>query len=392
MTDLNKNQVKNHHYYMESITRWTGLTLMITVSGLTGCGDKPAGPPAFPPVAVSVSKAAPGDATYYDIYPATVNALNQVDIKPQVAGNITRIAFQDGQHVSKGALLYEIDQQQYKAAYEQSIANLNVAKANLAKAQQDADRYTELSQKDAIARQTLDHALADLESSKRQVEAAQANVASVQTNLKYSMIYAPFDGTVGISQVKLGASVYPQTLLNTISSDNPLAADVAVDEKQIPRFTALLQKGAGKDDSTFTIVMPDGSIYPNPGHILLLDRAVDPQTGTIKARLVFPNSGGILRPGITCNVRVENKGAAGSLLIPYKSILEQMGEYFVFVLDSTRVLQRKVTLGARVNDKIVIKSGLKEGEEVVTEGVQKVRDSSLVKVGRPGGNTFMSKQ
>jgi RND family efflux transporter MFP subunit len=370
---------------MENITRWTGL--MIIVSGLmAACGnDKPAGPAVPPPVPVGVYTAAPGNATYFDSYPATVAALNQVDIKPQVSGNITRIYFQDGQHVGKGMLLYEIDQQQYKAAYEAAIANLNVAKANLAKAQQDADRYTELSQKDAIARQTLDHAVADLEANKRQVDAAQANVASVQTNLKYSMIYAPFDGTIGISQVKLGTAVYPQTLLNTVSSDNPLAVDVALDQQQIGRFTGLLQQKPAANDSTFTFMQPDGSIYPYPGHILLLDRAVDPQSGTIKARLTFPNPKNALRPGVTGNVRVENKGAVGSILIPFKSVVEQMGEYFVFIVgDSSKVAQRKVVLGAHVGDKIVARDGVKEGEKIVTEGVQKLRDGIKVQVGAPG--------
>lgn len=368
---------------MENITRWTGL--MIMLSGLMACGNnKPAGPVGFPPVAVSVYNVAPGNATYFDVYPATVNALNQVDIKPQISGNITRIFFQDGQHVRKGAPLYEIDQQQYKAAYEAAIANLNVAKANLAKSQQDADRYTELSQKDAIARQTLDHALADLESSKRQVDAAQANVSSVQTNLKYSLLSAPFDGTIGISQVKLGTAVFPQTLLNSMSSDDPLAVDIAVDEKLIPRFSEILQKGESKNDSTFTLILPDGSAYPNPGHIALLDRAVDPQTGTIKTRLVFPNPARTLRPGLTANVRVQNKGAVGSLLIPYKAVVEQMGEFFVFVLNGNKVAQRRVSLGVRVNDKVVVKDGLKEDEQVVTEGVQKLRDSSAVQLAHPG--------
>jgi RND family efflux transporter MFP subunit len=370
---------------MENITRWTGL--VIIVSGLmAACGnDKPAGPAAPPPVSVSVYTVTPGDATYFDSYPATVAALNQVDIKPQVSGNITHIFFQDGQHVRKGAPLYEIDQQQYKAAYEASVANLNVSKANLAKAQQDADRYTDLSQKDAIARQTLDHALADLESTKRQVDAAQANVASVQTNLKYSMIYAPFDGTIGISQVKLGTAVYQQTLLNTVSSDNPLAVDVALDEKQIARFTALLQQKPGANDSTFTFVQPDGSAYPYPGHILLLDRAVDPTTGTIKARLTFPNPKNALRPGVTGNVRVQNRGAIGSLLIPFKSVVEQMGENFVFVLgDSNKVAQRKVMLGAHVADKVVAVDGVKEGDKVVTDGVQKLRDGVKVNAEAPG--------
>jgi membrane fusion protein (multidrug efflux system) len=332
-----------------------------------------------------VYTAATGDATYYDYYPATVAALNQVDIKPQVSGNITHIFFQDGQHVSKGAPLYEIDQQQYKAQYEAAVANLNVAKANLARSQQDADRYTELSHQDAIARQTLDHAVADLEANKRQVEAAQANVASVQTNLKYSMIYAPFDGTIGISQVKLGTAVYPQTLLNTVSSDNPLAVDVAVDEKQIPRFSTLLQQKFSPKDSTFMFVQPDGSIYPLPGHILLLDRAVDPTTGTIKARLTFSNPKNALRPGVTGNVRVENKGAEGSILVPFKSVVEQMGEFFVYVVgDSSKVAQRKVVLGAHVGDKIVVRDGVKDGEKVVTEGVQKIREGAKVQIGTPG--------
>jgi len=378
--------------YMRNSIVWAGLAIL--GSGLTSCGDKkPAGPPVFPPVPVSVYTVQTGNATYNDLYPATIAALNQVDIKPQVSGNITSIFFQDGQHISKGAKLYEIDQQQYKAAYDAASANLNVARANLAKSQQDADRYTDLSKKDAIARQTLDHALADLESSKRQVDAAQANVASVATNLKYSIIYAPFDGTIGISQVKLGTAVYPQTLLNTISSDNPLAADVALDQKQIPRFATLLQQKHVEKDSTFTLVLPDGSVYPYPGHISLLDRAVDPQTGTIKARLIFPNTKAILRPGITCNVQVKNQAAEGSLLIPYKSVVEQMGEYFVYVLfsakdtsgtEKTRVTQRKVVLGTRINDKIVVKDGLKQDEQVVTEGVQKLRDSSAVQIGKPG--------
>jgi len=376
--------------YMRNSTVWAGIAIL--ASGLISCGDKkPAGPPVFPPVPVSVYTVQTGNATYNDVYPATIAALNQVDIKPQVSGNITSIFFQDGQHVSKGAKLYEIDQQQYRAAYDASVANLNVAKANLAKSQQDADRYTDLSKKDAIARQTLDHAIADLETSKRQVEAAQANVASVSTNLKYSIIYAPFDGTIGISQVKLGTAVYPQTLLNTVSSDNPLAVDVALDQKQIPRFAGLLQKKPQEKDSTFTLLLPDGSVYAYPGHISLLDRAVDPQTGTIKARLVFPNIKGVLRPGITCNVQVQNKAAEGSLLIPYKSVVEQMGEYFVFVLlpaadtaHANKVTQRKVLLGTRINDKIVARDGLKEGEQIVIEGVQKLRDSASVQIGRPG--------
>jgi RND family efflux transporter MFP subunit len=369
---------------MSNSTRWIGVFSMMM--GLASCGDKQAAPQqAPPPVAVDVSTVKPGNATYYDQYPATVTPLNQVDIKPQISGNIIGIFFKDGQHVRKGEKLYQIDQQQYRAAYDQSIANLNVAKANLAKTQQDADRYTELAQKDAIARQTLDHALADLESSKRQVEAAQANVTDVQTNLKYSVISAPFDGTIGISMVKVGTAVYPQTLLNSISSDDPMAVDIAIDQGQIPAFTAYLRQGSKADrDSIFTVIQTDGSVYPYPGHLSLLDRSVDPQTGTIKARLVFPNKQGFLKPGITTNIRVKHDAGDTSLLIPYKAVVEQLGEYFVFLDKENKAIQHRVVLGARINDKVVVKSGLKQGDEVITEGVQKLRDSVAIQVGPPG--------
>ncbi|HTQ28706.1 MAG TPA: efflux RND transporter periplasmic adaptor subunit [Puia sp.] len=340
------------------------------------------GPP--PPVAVNVTPVQEGKAVYFDQYPATVTPLNQVDIRPQVVGYINGIFFKDGQHVNKGEKLYSIDQQQYEGAYQQAQANLNVAKANLAKAQQDADRYTELSKQDAIARQTLDHAIADLDAAKMQVEAAKANVTAVQTSLRYSTIYAPFSGTIGISQVKLGAAVSPgQTLLNTLSSDDPMAVDIAIDQVEIPRFAAYLQNNSVQRDSIFTLALPDGSIYTQPGQLYLLDRTVDPQTGTIKARLVFSNAKNMLKPGITANIRVKNNSGSNSLLVPYKAVVEQLGEYFVFVVNNDKALQRKVLLGNRINDKIIVRSGLNAGDIVVTEGVQKLRDSTAVQVGKP---------
>lgn len=369
---------------MRNSIQWTGFIATALSIAFGSCGDKKAaGPQAPPPTAVAVYTAETGNATYFDSYPATVTPLNQVDIKPQVAGNIIGIYFKDGQHVSKGQKLYEIDQQQYKAAVEQAIANQHVAEANLAKSQQDADRYTELSKQDAIARQTLEHQLADLETAKRQVEAAKANVASVQTNLKYSVISAPFDGTIGISLVKVGTAVYPQTQLNSISTDNPMAVDIAVDQAEIPKFAMILKKGNNPKDSIFSVNLPDGSIYPYPGELYLLDRAVDPQTGTIKARIVFQNKENELRPGVTANVRVKHDAGDSSLLIPYKAVVEQLGEYFVYVASNGHALQHKVTLGTKISDKIVIHNGLKAGDQVVTEGVQKLRDSSAIQVGAP---------
>lgn len=366
-------------------TNFTGLFAMgaSAILLLSSCGssDKPAGPPkAPPPVPVAVYTVQKGSAVYYDEYPATVVALNEVQLRPQVTGYITGIYFKDGQRVSKGQKLYSIDQQQYQASYNQAVANLNVAKANLGKAQQDADRYAELQKNDAIARQTVEHAQADLQASRMQLEAAKANVSSVQTNVRYSTIYAPFDGTIGISLVKMGTAVSPgQTILNTVSSDNPIAVDVALDQKEIARFMQLQQHPAAPKDSVFSLELPDQSLYPFAGQISLIDRAVDPQTGTIKTRIIFPNKDKWLKAGMSCNIRVKNNGNTQSLLIPAKAVLEQMGEYFVYVVgDSNKVAQHKVITGQVINDKITVKSGLQENDQIVIEGVQKLRDGAVI--------------
>jgi membrane fusion protein (multidrug efflux system) len=356
-----------------------------TVLLLAACGGKKPEPPkAPPPASVTVYQVKAETAVYFDNYPATIVPLNQVELKAQVTGYITGIYFTDGQHVSKGQKLYEIDRQQYQANYDQGVANLNVAKAAQAKAQQDVDRYNDLLKQDAIAKQKVDYALADLQTAKAQVGAAQANVTHLQNDVRFSTIYAPFDGTIGISQAKTGTLVTAnQNVLNTVSSDNPMTADIAVDQKDIPRFLQLQQHPGSGADSTFTLMLPDNSVYQKTGHIILIDRAVDAQTGTIKTRLMFENNGQ-LKPGMSINIRVKNNNAGEFILTPYKSIVEQMGEYFVFVVrDSSKVSQQKVVLGTRINDKIIVKDGLKEGDKVVTEGVQKLKEGTVVNTAPP---------
>ena len=343
---------------------------------------------APPPPAVSAEIVERGKAVYYDEYPATVAALNQNDLRAQVTGYITGIHFKDGQHVVQGQKLYDIDKQQYQASLDQAIANLNVTKANLARAQQDADRYAGLLKQDAVARQVYDHAIADLESAKMQMEAANSSVRNAQTTVKYSTIYAPFTGTVGISLVKIGVLVTAnQTLLNTISSNDPMAVDIAVDQREISRFVELQNNLSAKGDSVFVLQLPGNFTYPQPGKVSLIDRAVDPQTGTIKMRLVFSNSQNILRPGMNVNVRIKNNSADSSMvLIPFKAVTEQMGEYFVFVVnDSSQAIEQKLSLGPRINDKVVVRQGLNAGDKIITEGFQRLRDSSKV-------NVTMSKQ
>jgi len=364
-----------------TIKNYTAIILLIL---LASCGSKSAQqqqmmqpPPAVP---VTVQTVTTGKATYYDQYPATVTALNQVELRPQVSGYITGIFFKDGNKVKKGQKLYSIDQQQYQANYQQALANVAVQQTNLVKAQKDADRYHELEKQDAIAKQQVDYADAALAAAQKQVEAAQANVRAVQTAVRYSTIYAPFDGTIGISQVKMGAPVSAgQTVLNTISSDNPVAVDIAVDQKLIYRFSQLKEQAGKGSDSTFRLVF-SGDVYQYPGKIYLIDRAVNPQTGTIIVRLLFPNNKSMLKVGMTGTVRVLNH-ANNAVLIPYKAVTEQLGEFFVYVVnDSNKVSQREVALGTPIGTNIIVKDSLHEGEKIVIQGVQNLREGSTIKI------------
>jgi RND family efflux transporter MFP subunit len=261
---------------------------------------------------------------------------------------------------------------------------MNVLQAAEDKAQQDADRYQDLYNKDAIAKQIYDHAIADLQGAKMQVASSKAAVDKAALDLQYSVITAPFNGTIGISQVKSGTLVTAnQTLLNTVSSDDPMTVDISIDQKEIPRFEKL-QKNNNPADSVFTLALADNSIYAKPGAILLMDRSVDPLTGTIKVRLAFPNPDGILIAGMNGNIRVKNNGAgADFIMVPYKAVVEQLGENFVFTANKNIAIQQKVVLGTRINDKIIVKSGLNEGDSVITDGVQKLRDSTAIQIGAP---------
>lgn len=345
---------------------------------IAACKNSSAPPiTAPPPAKVTVEAVRTGSGVYFDQFPATVAPLNQIELRPQVSGFITGIHFKDGDRVRKGQLLYSIDAQLYNANYQQAVANLNVQEANLVKAEKDAERYRQLAKQDAVAAQLVDNAEAALQVARKQRDAAKANIQGVQTSVRYTKIYAPFNGLIGISQVKTGSPVSAgQTLLNTVSSDDQLAVDFNIDQKEIYRFSRMLNSKT--TDSTFTLAFGN-DIYPHPGKLSFLDRAVDPQTGTIKARLIFPNKDNLLRAGMNGTVRVRANADSASLLIPYKAVNAQLGEFFVYVLgDSSKVTQTKVQLGRQLGTDVIIQSGLKEGDSVVTQGVQNLREGAVV--------------
>jgi membrane fusion protein, multidrug efflux system len=353
------------------------LIIIAVIVLLAGCGGKqqavPAGPP---PVQITVFDVKTVPATYYDDYPAVLRSINEVELRPQVNGYITGIHFQEGSKVAKGQKLYSIDQQSYEATYQQAVANLEVQQANLLRAQKDVERYRELNKHDAIAKQQVDYAEATYTAAQKQVDAAKATVQNVQTNVRYSTIIAPFEGRIGISSVRLGAAVSAgQTVMNTISADDPIAADISIDQREIIRFSEL--QNSRPQDSVFQLAI-GSQVYKSIGQIAVIDRAVDSQTGTIRTRLTFPNKDLVLRPGMSAKIKVRSSAKGGSVVIPYKAVTEMLGEFFVYTVQGDKVTQTKVALGKQIGANVIVREGLKDGDKIAVEGVQNLREGSTI--------------
>jgi len=349
---------------------------------LSSCGNKNQQGqqrPAAGPVPVAIAPVTEEFVTGTNSYPGTVVALNQTELRAEVNGYITSILVADGAAVTKGQKLYEIDRTRYQAAKEQAKANLAIAEANLNKVNRDVERYKRLAEQDAIAKQTLDYALTDLNNAQAQVTSARAALTSASTDLERAVIRAPFNGTIGISQVRNGALVTAgSTLINTISSTNPIAVDFSVNQSDIKQFVDLQGKSSALKDSTITLQVA-GHTYSTPGRVTAIDRAVDPSTGTITVRASFENSKNELRAGMNANVLVANTSVEKVPVIPYQAVTEQLGEFTVFVVtDSNTVVQQPVKLGLKMGESVAIREGLKAGENIVTEGTQNLQQGVKV--------------
>jgi membrane fusion protein (multidrug efflux system) len=219
---------------------------------------------------------------------------------------------------------------------------------------------------------------------KQQVDAANSELIKAKTDFDYSLIYAPFNGTIGFSNVRLGALVTPgQTLLNTVSSDDPIGVDFEINQTELDRFRQIESAERSKNDSTFKIALPNNTTYPFPGKISVIDRAVDPQTGTIRVRVTVPNHERTLASGMSCKILVKNEYAGKQILIPFQAVQEQLSEYFVYVVKNKNVQQIKVALGPRVNTNVVVLKGLNGDETIVVDGIQKLHDGSEITITLP---------
>jgi membrane fusion protein (multidrug efflux system) len=340
------------------------------------CSKKEAPPPPAPPdvqVAEVVQKDVP---IYIELVGATLGA-EDVEIRARVEGYLVSMNFTEGTFVKKGQLLYKIDSQPFEAALDESRANLSTARARVDKTNNDVARLTPLAKQQAVSQQELDNALSSQEAAQAQVAAYDAKVAKAKLDLAYTTITSPIDGLIGTTQKKVGSLIAGgETLLNIVSQINPILFRCAIAEAE---YLRIARRGAGGKKSAekpvgAQLILADGSVHPHKGRLESVERAVDPTTGTLTGQFSFPNPEQILRPNQYGRARFVTDLKEGAILVPQLAVQEIQGLYSLMVVkpDAT-VEQRMVKAGERVGNLWVIDSGLKPGEKVIVEGLQKVK-------------------
>lgn len=373
------------------------LLLLIFVMGCEKAEQK--APPPPPPV-VKVAEAVSRDV------PITVEAVGQtrgnmeIDISARVEGFLETIEFKEGSFVKKGQRLYTIDAKPFRAALAEAQAKVGQSKAELARTHQDVVRYEPLVAKNAVSVQDLETAQANERAQQSSVAAAQASVQKAQIDLGYTTVLAPEDGLIGTTEAYPGTLVGrgETTLLTRISKIDPIKVRFSVSERDYlfyarrseARGKNLAGKAAGGAPSgaadagepklEFQMILADGSTHPYPGTLSFVDRNVDAKTGTIRLEASFPNPDGIIRPGQFARVRAAVSVKKNAVLVTQGAVVEAQGINSVAVIKADDTVEMRVVKPAeRIGNLIILDSGLKGGEKIVVEGLQKVRAGIKVK-------------
>ena len=351
---------------------------------LAGCSKKEATAAAAPPE-VEVTAVIQQDVPLYTECISTLDGYVNAEIRPQVSGYLLKQNYQEGTVVRKGQTLFEIDPRPFEAALEQAKGQLAQAEAQLGKTKLDVARDTPLAQLSAIPQAQLDNDIQANESAGAVVAAAKAQVAQAQLNLGFTTVRSLVDGIAGVAKGQIGDLVGPTTILTTVSQVDPIKAYFAISEGEYMKFAqkiSAVAEGRRKvgEQKVLDLVLSDGSVYPRKGWVVLADRQVDVKTGTIRMAGAFDNPGGILRPGMFGRVRAVTGTAKDALLVPQRSVVETQGSYSVVVIDAVnRVSIRPVKTGERVGQNWIITEGVKPGEEVIADGIQKAKQGSEVR-------------
>ncbi|MGZ8246986.1 efflux RND transporter periplasmic adaptor subunit [Methylomagnum sp.] len=347
-----------------------------------GCGkpEQKQAPP--PPPVVEVTDVVQRDVSIYSEWVGSLDGMVNAQILAQVTGYLMKQNYLEGQPVKKGQLLYEIDARTFQSTLDQAKANLARQEAVLKTAKLDLYRVERLLPQNAVSVRDRDTAVGREASTAAEVLAARAAVETAQLELGFTRITSPIDGIAGLSKAQIGNLVGPgsaNAVLTTVSQVDPIKAYIPLSEQQYLQFARDRQNGESHRESPLELILADGTTYPQPGKFFFADRQVDVKTGTIQVAVLFPNPGGLLRPGQFARIRAVTKTRPGALLVPQRAVAEMQGRRLVAVVKPDNTVEvRPVKSAETIGSLWVIEEGLKPGERVIVEGIQKARPGTKV--------------
>lgn len=358
------------------------ISLFVALLGLTAaCGSKQQMPEASNEYAVVTLAAS--DAELNTTYPATIKGVQDIEIRPKIAGHIMKVLVDEGDFVKAGQALFMIDAVQYEAAVKQAQAQVNVIKANIATQQLTVNNKKQLLEANIVSRYDYDIAVNSLESLKAQLAQAEASLVSARNNLSYCTVTSPANGVVGSIPFRVGSLVSSAQAepLTTVSNISNVYVYFSMTEKQL---LGLTRTSGGIDEAVkampeVQLTLADGSTYATPGHITAVSGVIDPTTGAVQMRATFDNAAKELRSGGTGNIVIPTK-ASGAILVPQNATFEIQDKRFVYVVNKDNtVASREITVMVQ-NDgqNFVVTDGLKAGERIVVEGVNQLKNGTKI--------------
>jgi len=349
---------------------------LLVLASLGGCSAKEETPPA-PPPGVTIAPVVQKEVAIRQEWVGTTVGNVDADIRPKVDGYLVSRLYNEGSYVEKGQAMFQLDKRQAQAAVEQATGNLERARAALEQAKIDVRRYTPLVAQKAVSQAELDKAQSSERAATASVDSDQAVLDNAKLNLGWTAVTAPISGIAGVAKVAIGDLMTPATVMTTLSNVNPIYVDVSVAEQDYMRFTREKSNSASRQN--LELILGDGTVYPRPGKVLFVNREVDSRTGTIQVRGEFPNPGNVLRPGQYARIRAITELRKNAFLIPQQSVSELQGVYQVGVVGAdNKVTIKTVKLGPLFGDMWVVESGLQPGENVIVDGLQRVRTGVTV--------------
>ncbi|HET9844677.1 MAG TPA: efflux RND transporter periplasmic adaptor subunit [Nitrospira sp.] len=358
----------------------------LSASALVHCKGETASAPPPPLVQVEVANVIQKDVPILMEWVGTTDGSNNALIRAQVGGYLMKRPYTEGSFVKKGELLFQLDPSKFQTALDQALGDLAKAQAQFMKTKQDVERDTPLAREGAVSQKELDDSIQAHAATKGSVAAARAAVDQAKLNLSWTKIRAPIDGVVGISKAQIGDLIDANSELTSMSTLDPIRVYFPVSEQEYLEAADKVQQGYkdrqdGKEYSgaLLELILGGEKVYPHKGQFFLVDRQVDVKTGTIRVAALFPNPNNLLRPGQFARVRAVTKTKEKAILVPQRAVTEMQGSHQVAVVTpENKVDIRPVKIGQRSGNLWIIDQGLKPGERVVVEGLQKVKAGMTV--------------